>query len=325
MKRVKLAPLLCRKYFNQCTHHAHQTNSELAGMFRVSSKTVRDWKRGKHSFPIQVAEYFSQYKISLPSKAEIIDENEQKSRIGRIGALRRLKLYGPPGTPEGRSLGGKRSLITHKRLGTAFHVSKKFPILEHNENLAELIGISLGDGHLSKGQLQITSDINEQQYSLYISKLMNKLFQNKSSIYERSNARIVCISGENLVKQLNALGLVCGNKVKNQVRIPDWIRNNQEFYNSCLKGLFDTDGCIFIDKHNIKETNYSNIGIAYTSFSKPLLRDIFNGLSILGLHPTISTPNRIMVRRKKDVIAFFEQVNPNNAKHQLKYNRFMEA
>jgi intein/homing endonuclease len=275
--------------------------------------------------PYPSSRFFSQYNINLPPKAEIIDEFDQKSRAGKIGGLRRLQLYGPLGTPEGRSLGGKRSLITHKRLGTAFHVPKKFPTLKQNESLAELIGISLGDGHLTKGQLQITSDINEKQYSLHISKLMNKIFKNNSSIYERSNARVVCISGERLVKQLNTLGLVCGNKVKNQVRIPDWIRNNQLFYNSCLKGLFDTDGCVFLDKHNIKEINYSNIGVAYTSFSKPLLQDIYDGLCILGLHPTTSTTNRIMIRKKREVIMFFEKVSPNNAKHQLKYKRFMEA
>ena len=40
------------------------------------------------------------------------------------------------------------------------------------------------------------------------------------------------------------LGLQTGNKVEKQVRIPDWIKAEREYFISCIRGLIDTDGYI---------------------------------------------------------------------------------
>jgi len=45
-----------------------------------------------------------------------------------------------------------------------------------------------------------------------------------------------------LVQELERLGLKCGNKVTQQVGVPNWIQNNTSYTIACVRGLIDTDG-----------------------------------------------------------------------------------
>ena len=48
-----------------------------------------------------------------------------------------------------------------------------------------------------------------------------------------------------LINFLEDKGFKPGNKIKNKLRIPSWIKNNRKFLKACLRGLYDTDGSVY--------------------------------------------------------------------------------
>jgi len=96
----------------------------------------------------------------------------------RLGGLRRIALYGNPGTVEGRSKGGRRTIslfhndpVFAKKSG--FIIRKEIRYPKRSVRLAELIGIMLGDGGLP-GKHQLTISFNnktDKRYSVYLKSL----------------------------------------------------------------------------------------------------------------------------------------------------------
>ncbi len=120
-------------------------------------------------------------------------------------------------------------------------------------DLAELIGIILGDGHLRKcertEQLCVSCNSNQQVYIENITALMNRVLSKAPSIYRSKSENVVRI----VVYQnrLSAkLKLPHGNKIKNNIGIPQWIKSDQAYSIRCLKGLFETDGSLNIHKES---------------------------------------------------------------------------
>ena len=82
----------------------------------------------------------------------------------RLGGLRRVELYGNPGTPEGRSKGGRRVcefFRLHPDLARqeGFVTLKKIKKPPRSVELAKFIGIMLGDGGI-RSKYQFTISFN---------------------------------------------------------------------------------------------------------------------------------------------------------------------
>lgn len=98
-----------------------------------------------------------------------------------------------------------------------------------------------------------------------------------------------------------ALGLKVGDKIKNKVKIPNWILEKKKFLVRCLKGLFETDG------------NYSENKKFYVQFIEfenrcPELRlSVYKALKSLGYNPQLG--NRyVRLARGKEVIDFVKRI-----------------
>lgn len=248
-----------------------------------------------------------------------------KAKAGRKGAFIRNKFYGNPGTAEGRRKGGMNSLKTHNRLKTGFILRKTFTEPSPSGRLAELFGILIGDGGLSRNQVRVTLNSKETEYATHVVRLVEEMFRYKTSVnhYHPSTTDIY-ISSRSAIDYLNKLGLPIGDKVRQQHRIPDWIRNKNDFLKACLRGIFDTDGCVFLDKHIYQGTHYASVGLAYTTYSSPLKMDIESGLRYFGFSPVVGTKNRIMIRRRKEALSFFDIIKPANSRHYNRYLMFKE-
>jgi hypothetical protein len=166
-------------------------------------------------------------------------------------------------------------------------------ILKRDEKLAEMIGIILGDGSLfskNKNGLIISLNLKDEElYVKYVYNFMNNLFKNftnkEKGIGQYNNVGggiRLAIYGKKIVKELLSHGLVSGNKVENQIRVPEWIekpkewiKNNKEIWSieiqplvaACLKGLTDTDGSISINRRD------KTIMITFKNASLPLAKD----------------------------------------------------
>ncbi len=249
-----------------------------------------------------------------------------KQEAGRMGGRARIAKHGNPGTLEGRRLGGQRSIKTHQKNKTGFVVLRNIRLPKKSKELAELLGIAIGDGGLSNYQLTITTNsITDKQHAQHSKKLVNLLFGIPVALRKRpgQNAVVVVVSSKMLVGFLNKLGMPIGDKIRNKVGVPSWIYEKQEYKKAFIRGLFDTDGCIYLDKHKIKGKIYCNMGWTITSYSDKLCIGIIALLKYLGFFPTKrSSQKSVYLRRRKDIVRYFAEIGTSNRKHAVRYNKF---
>lgn len=246
-----------------------------------------------------------------------------RSEVGRLGALARIKKYGNFGTPDGRRKGGQNSFKIHTQKNTGFKLAKKHKKPANSESLAEFMGILFGDGHLSKYQVLVTTNsITDIEHAFYVKFLMKKLFNLEPSIKKKKqqNAVDIIISSVNLVKWLSLKGMPIGNKLAKGLSVPDWIRKDSNLQKDFIRGLFDTDGCVYIDKHIINGKRYEHYGWTITSYSAKLKNDILKVLKNLGFRPTLrQTQNSVYMRRGGDIKKYFKEIGTHNPKHLNRY------
>ncbi len=255
--------------------------------------------------------------------------NNQKDKISksRLGGLRRVELYGNPGTPEGRSKGGKSTIqLFHNNPELArllgFVIRKEICYPSRSLELAELIGIILGDGGVRSGR-QFTITFNYQtdfEYAKYICGVIKNLFSIDSSITKRNNnnGADVIVSSSNLIDFLLTQGIVMGHKVKNQVGVPLWIQEKLEYRTACLRGLMDTDGGVYFHNYRSAGKDYRYLKLGFTNCSKPLLDFALSTLSLLEIKAYLNGYH-VSVYSKAGVKKYFEKVGSHNSKH---INRF---
>ncbi|MBU1083403.1 hypothetical protein KKE14_03135 [Patescibacteria group bacterium] len=195
---------------------------------------------------------------------------------------------------------------------------------EDSKESAELLGIVFGDGGINNDwQLVITLNSDADiKYSRYVDELLRKLF--KIDVYIRKrpnmNALVLVCSGSNLVDFLVDKGAVRGNKVIQQIDIPDWINSNQEYQKSFVRGLVDTDGCLFIHKHVVNGIFHANIGFCFTNSSKKLILSVARILKEFGIEPHITDEGRrIYLYSVKSVTSYLDIFGSSNPRISEKY------
>lgn len=214
----------------------------------------------------------------------------------------------------GRSKGGKNS----------FGNTKTFKEPLESVELAELFGIIAGDGHVEKIQvgkkircysIDIAGDSrNDKDFLLnYVSSLFEKLFNETGSLrYSKTaNTLHIKIYGKKIVDFIEKKGIASGNKKTNNQSIPLWITLNNDYLRAFIRGLIDTDGCIYyISKNN------RNLRISFTSYIPNLMRDARNSLLKLGFHPSeVIRGKDISISRKDDTKRFIKEIGFSNNKH----------
>ncbi|MCR4311443.1 MAG: hypothetical protein NUV54_02650, partial [Candidatus Taylorbacteria bacterium] len=307
--RYVASPSVLHTWFENLKKRSEVSWSTLALISGVTGRTLHEWRLGNSTIPADFVVFVRRrFKVG-PLKGVKIHDFWSRVQSGRVGGLRRIALYGNPGTASGRSLGGLRSLATHKKkLSSPFNARKIF-LPQLCPDLAEFVGIVLGDGGIQKRQIIITlHKEDDKAYSRYVVRLINKLFRVKPSIVPRSGKKAVDIilSRVASVQFLQSKGLFVGDKVKRQVDVPKWIKESKTFESSCLRGLFDTDGCFYVDKHVIKGKVYLNCGMNFTNHSLPLLYFFKQTLTERGYHPTQRTKFSVFLRREDEIIRYLE-------------------
>lgn len=254
-----------------------------------------------------------------------MNSTERLRIIGRMGGIARNKTHGNPGTMDGRRLGGLNSIQTHRRLKTGFVVAKKFRRPPKSAPLAEFLGLLIGDGHLSKYQLLITTNSETDiQHARFAQQQIKKLFDVNSTLKVRKERRTVTVvaSSTLLVFWLSALGMPVGDKLTNDLSIPSWVYARRNWLSAFIRGLFDTDGCIYADRHIIKGRRYENPGWTITSYSATLRSDIVRLLSQWGYKPTSRvTQKSVYMRREADIRRYFQEIGSHNEKHLARYRQ----
>lgn len=221
------------------------------------------------------------------------------------------------GTLAGRRLGGLRSIKTHRMGNSGFKILRKIPAPRKSSSLAELMGALMGDGHMSEYQVSLTTNAETDRFHAdHIAYLLHLQFGGRVSITKKKdcNAVTVLLSSKSASLHLERLGMPRGNKLKVGLRPPDWILKNNSFTTAFIRGLVDTDGCVYEDRHRINGKDYSSLCIAFTSASEPMLNFVHTTLSERGFTPR-KWGRHIRLRRRKDVLRYTKEIGFSNPKH----------
>jgi len=173
-----------------------------------------------------------------------------------------------------------------------------FPPLEKNGDLAELIGVILGDGHIEKfprtERLLIFSNSNNLGFVNRYAELVEKIFEKKPYIYKQSKQNCIRISlyEKRISKRL---GVPTGSRKGINFRIPGWINKNRSFVIRYLRGLYEAEGSL---SFHIPTCTHKFV---FSNTNKSLLKNVEKSLRVLGFSPH---SDRVRVQlSKKDQVA----------------------
>lgn len=184
----------------------------------------------------------------------------------------------------------------------------KFQSLMSKE-LAEEIGIHLGDGCMSKNRNYFSVKTNKKEEK-YVTNFLFPLYKNLYNL-DIKLMRLESVSGFEIYSKALcefkniSLGLPYGEKV-HRIKVPEVIlrTKDKEIYRAFIRGLFDTDGCISIIKKD-----YPVISIMIRS--EKFIEELSNMLKMMGFISNY-TKDRIYINGNVMLKKWIKEINSNN-------------
>lgn len=208
--------------------------------------------------------------------------------------------------------------------------------------LAEEVGWHIGDGSMNiyknrgklKGFYQLRGHIEDdkEHYNKRIKPLFKKLFDIDINIKDMPSTRVVGfqIWNDNLVEFKKNLGLPLGKKTN--ISIPSKFFSKNKLKKAVIRGIFDTDGGIYLEKKNKKLYPMLYITTISYELSEQLL-SLFKKLDFrITRHSQLR--NQILNRKREYILnvrgvemfhKFMKEIAPKNPKHFAKYKKFLNS
>ena len=144
-------------------------------------------------------------------------------------------------------------------------IHQKMPL---NENLCEFLGALIGDGFIGnygdRNQqyiIQMTGDKRlDAEYFNYLTQIIKENLNPKhiSLRKPKGNTLRLTIYSKDIYKFFrNRFDFPSGRK--DAITIPNEILNNEKYLRKTIRGIFDTDGCVFWDKRKRYKNPYPRI------------------------------------------------------------------
>jgi len=303
----------------------------FADEIRVNQRTLNDWKRERYSLPYDVFQKISKIaKSKIPHGIKIKEPFWYVRKGAKLGGIAVYKKYG--------KIGGDSEIRKQKWLEwwekkgkynpKKYFVTKKIIIPDKGAELSEFVGIMIGDGGITSRQIIVTLNRKtDKLYSIFVKNLIKKLFGVKASMNVRKEESVVnvTVSRMRLVSFCKSIGLKIGNKLKQNLDIPTWIKKDKSFKVPCLRGLVDTDGCFFVERHKINKKKYCYPRLSFVSYSKRLRVSVFKILKELEFSPKIRNDRSVQLENQKNIKKYFNLVGTHNPKHKERFKSFLEG
>lgn len=300
------------------------THSEASRYFGIVPRSFSDWLREKTKLPMWA---YRKIPVHIRKKYSFLKEVNQfwyTTIGGKLGAKKVIEKYGRVfGDEEHRKRkwqewwNEKGKYQTDRVVGKI----KECRLPPPSKELAEFFGIMIGDGGITKYQCSITlNSVTDSKYVYFVEKLIYQLFKIRPARLHKKNTRALTLSVSR--KKLNdflwKLGLNKGNKLLQGLDIPKWIIENPTYQKACIRGLFDTDGCLFQETHFVKKKKYSYPRLNLVTGSRPLSTSVINILGTLDLMPKLRRNGRnfaIQIENKEKICQYFKIIGTSNPKH----------
>lgn len=169
--------------------------------------------------------------------------------------------------------------------------------LKKDGDLAELIGVVLGDGHICvyprTEELRLISNSNNPGFIKRYAKIMEKVFDKKPYVIASAKQNSVKIGfyEKNISKRI---GISSGARKYLDIQVPGWIFRKKQYIVRYLRGLYEAEGSL-----NSHKKTYTHKFI-FTNLNKSMLDNVYNLVKKIGFNPHRS-PDKIQVSRKEEV------------------------
>lgn len=323
--RLKFPKSIQKRFLINCREKLNFSKKEMSKILGISTRTLSDWEKEKYFPPQNIINFLSKETgIKIP-KSKIIERFWYTKVGAKKGGNTLYKKHGVVGgDAEKRKQAWYEWWNKEGRFKRKDFISRKYIRRPKKSTpLAEFVGILLGDGGITKHQVTITLNTEtDRAYILYTKHQIEKLFGITPSVRKEKKfkATNIVISRTELVDYLKFIGMKIGNKIKQQVDIPDWIKENKKFMLACVRGLVDTDGSVFLHKYTSGGKIYKYKKIDFSSSSKPLLNSVFIFLKKEKLNPRITKNGKgLRIESIETVKKYMAIVKTSNPKHLKRY------
>lgn len=197
------------------------------------------------------------------------------------------------------------NFATWRKRAYTLGILRKFsPSLKKNSDLAEYIGVVLGDGNITKFPrtegIIISANSNNSGFIRRYAHLTRKIFGKQpalSRVPGKNNVRIRLYQ-----KGISErLGVPAGGRKDLTIAIPRWIWDSKRHIIRLLRGLFEAEGSL-----SIHPPTYT-YNLSFSNKNVSLLQTVGRGLQLLGYHPEYRS-TAVRIRKKKEVEKFLKQV-----------------
>ena len=323
--RVRFSPGAQRMFLTKGQLKLGWTKQQVATFIGIHIRTLNDWKREKFLMGFNAANRLSRKScIQLPENIQIKEQywyTTKGARKGGIASFR--KQNGRIGDPILQKRAWKKWWEAKGKFDDNPIFRRKYVYLPTaSMELAEFMGIMMGDGSLTARQITVTlHHIDDLAYSKFVTDLMRRLFRIRPSVYHsvKNSVNDIVLSRSELVTFLNSLGLPIGNKVRQQIDIPDWIKQNKAFATACVRGLVDTDGSVFTHSYTVNGKRYHYKKLSFSSRSEPLRVSVAQILADRDMSPRLDTSYNVRLDSIADMKKYFSKVGSHNPKHLKRY------
>lgn len=297
--RIKLKKGKQKEFLNLIKTKEKVSWSGLARKLGIRPSSLSAWRTEKTLVPLNVFKKYNEHKRFKKYIIELKGDNWGKRK------------------------GGSNSRGTLKSI----NIPKKCPAL------AEFMGILAGDGNsysLRRGKkvgvytIRIAGDSRHDKEYLeeFVANLGKDLFKLNPKLrkLKGKNALHLVFYSKQLVNLLSDIGFPSGDKIKNNIGIPSWIKNDRNLLKAYIRGVIDTDGSIF--RMSNKDPNLIRIG--FTNHNPKLLNECRQSFEKLRFKPSkIIRGKKFVISRKENISRYLEEIGFNNPKHIKRANNFM--
>lgn len=307
-------------------------DNEEISLFELSKKlgcgysAIKNWNAGARLIPESIfnklLDMSNQDTRGVASKKSSIYPNNWGQRLGGIESYKKYKKQ------------------INLKMAHARSFIHTIDIPKVDSDIWELVGACLGDGCLSKYfskyesrwlyQITFTGNMNDDRayYLNRIIPILKSKFSLTGYYYIRPEYHVICIpiKSKRIFDFLNDLGMPIGDK-KNKLRITDVMFNSSKAVKAAiLRGLLDTDGCIYARK----DENYRYLEVKITSGSKLFLYDIKSVLQEFGLPAYVHWQEKrdagdVVLRGNNNIERWMAQIGTSHPLIKERYNEWIET
>jgi len=316
-KRVFFKKDVIRKEFFDILKKKFDTFSNLQKYFKLYRSRLEKFRKGRILVPHELFLNFLGH----------IDDKDKKYFLNNI-------ILKPSNW--GRIRGGVTTYTKYKKI---FEEGRKLPKKTKytfsigtplTYSLSEIIGAFIGDGFTNKYKtmyiVQFTGDARlDKDYYLrtIIPKIKEISADAKPKLTLVQNTLRLTIYSKEFYELLTKRFNLPAGKKSYTVKIPKEILDSEDLLNLnyCIRGIFDTDGCVFFDKRGTYAKPYIRIGLSLEN--KPLINEIYYYLNKIGINAMVTANSKVIqMNGTRNCKKFIDFIGFSNPRHLRKINKF---